>query len=162
MILNYVYGYDDVVAQFAAQLIPACRGRGFGNCKTIGVVEGDMLIAALVYHNYDPDAETIEISSAALPGHYWMTRETIKRMYQYPFLGCRCQMVFSRVEADNAPLIFMFDRFGYEFVRVPRGMGRRKDGMLCLLTREAWEANKFNQRWQHHLGVEPQYEEAAE
>ena len=101
MILNYAYGYDEVVAKFVADLIPAVRGRGFGNCTTIGIVEGGMLIAGLVYHEFNPDAGTIEISGAALPGHYWMTRETLKRMYQYPFLGCRCQMVMQRVPAED-------------------------------------------------------------
>lgn len=159
--LDYVYDHDEIVADFVAALIPACRGRGFGRCKTIGVVEGGLLIAGLVYHNYDPDAGTIEISGAALPGHYWMTRETLKRMYQYPFLGCRCQMVINRVPADDERQLRQLAAYNYMFIRVPRALGRDKDGVLCLLTREDWEANKFNQRWKHHLGVEPAIEEAA-
>ena len=66
--LDYVYNYDELVARFVAMLIPHCR-RGFGRCKTIGVIDdAGQLIAGLVYHNYDPEAGIIEISGAALPG----------------------------------------------------------------------------------------------
>lgn len=160
MILNYAYGYDETVAKFVAGLIPAVRGRGFGNCTTIGIVEGNMLIAGLVYHEFNPDAGTIEISGAAVPGHYWLTRETLKRMYQYPFLGCRCQMVVQRVPAEDERQLRMMAVFGYSFIRIPRALGRDRDGVLCLLTYEDWCGNKFNKRFRHHIGVEPQQEAA--
>ena len=160
MILNYAYGYDEAVAKFTADLIPSVRDRGFGKCATIGVVEGGMLIAGLVYHNWDPAAGTIEISGAALPGHYWLTRETLKVMYQYPFFGCQCQMVINRVPAEDERQLRQLAAFNYSFIRVPRGLGRNKDLVLCLLTREAWEGNRFNKRLQHHIGVEPKQEAA--
>lgn len=160
MILQYAYGYDDTVAKFVADLIPTVRDLGFGKCATIGIVEGNMLIAGLVYHNWDPRAATIEISGAAIPGHYWMTRETIKRMYQYPFLGCRCQMVINRVPAEDERQLAMLARYGYSFIRIPRGLGRGKDLVLCLLTIEDWANNNFNKRLHHHIDVAADQEAA--
>lgn len=148
--LEYAYGHDAVVADFVARLIPSCRARGFGNAKAIGIVEGEALIAGLVYHNYDPDAGIIEISGAALPNRNWLTRETLRRMYQYPFLEIGCQMVINRVPADDERQLWMLSRYGYMFVPVPRMLGRDKDGVLCLLTCEDWAANKFNKRFKHH------------
>jgi hypothetical protein len=85
--LDYVYGHDEVVAQFVAQLIPECRERGFPpSSKAIGVINDGRLIAGLVYHNWNKTAEVIEMSGAAIPGKYWLTRETLKRIYRYPFL----------------------------------------------------------------------------
>lgn len=159
--MDYVYGYNELVAKFVADLIPSVRTHGFGNCRTIGIVDGGMLVAGLVYHNWDPGAGVIEISGAALPGEPWMTRETLKRMYQYPFLGCHCQMVINRVPAEDERQLRMLAVFGYSLIRVPRGLGRDKDLVLATLTREDWEANKFNKRLQHHLGVELPLEEAA-
>jgi hypothetical protein len=78
--VKYLYGHDGAVCDFVASLIPSCRERGFGNAKAIGVLNNDgFLIAGIVYHNYDPDAEIIEISGAALPGVNWLTRETLRR-----------------------------------------------------------------------------------
>jgi hypothetical protein len=158
--LNYVYGHDEVVARFVAQFIPRCRERGFGNCKAIGVLDGEQLIAGLVYHNWEPEAGIIEMSGAALPGKQWLTRGTIARMYQYPFHVAHCQMLVQRNAATDERLLRQLAVYGYTFIRVPRMLGRDQDGVLCLLTYEDWASNRFNQRFKHHL-VDAQLEEAA-
>jgi hypothetical protein len=128
--LNYVYGYDQIVSRFVAALIPHCR-RGFGpHAKAIGVLDGDgKLIAGIVYHNWDPDAGIIEISGAAVPRKQWLTRETIKRMYSYPFHVCDCQMVVQRTPADDGRLLGMLAAYGYELTPLPRMFGRDRDGV---------------------------------
>ena len=158
--LGYVYGHDQVVAQFVAQLIPHCR-RGFGpNIVAIGVVEGDALIAGIIFHNWDPEAGIIEISGAALPGKHWLSRETLRRMFQYPFHTCGCQMVVQRTPADDERLLGVLAKYNYTFIPFPRLFGRERDGVICHLTREAWEENKFNRRWKHHLEPPPLHEAA--
>ena len=160
--LDYVYGHDQEVAQAVASLIPHCR-RGFGpNVMSIGIIEDGALIAGLVYHNWDPEAGIIEISGAALPGKRWLTRETIKHMYRYPFQVCGCQMVVQRTPADDERLLYMLLRYDYDLIPIPRMFGRDRDGVVCCLTREAWEANRFNKRLRHHLpdAVSPIYEAA--
>jgi hypothetical protein len=158
--LDYVYGHDELVANFVATLIPHCR-RGFGpHAKAIGVIDGaGRLIAGIVWHNWDPEAGIIELSGAALPHTPWLTRETLKRMYTYPFHVCGCQMVVQRTPADDTRLLGILAAYNYSFVAVPRLFGRERDGVICSLTREAWQENKFNRRLKHHL--EPALEEAA-
>jgi hypothetical protein len=156
--LDYVYGHDELVSHFVATLIPHCR-RGFGpNAKAIGIIEDSRLIAGLVYYNYDPEAEIIEIAGAALPKKNWLTRGTMARMYQYPFIQCGCQMVVQRTPADDTRLLGMLASFDYTFVTVPRLFGRERDGVVCSLTYEDWVNNRFNQRLKHHL---EEIEEAA-
>lgn len=158
--LQFVYGHDQIIAQFVASLIPHCRA-GFGpNVMAIGVVEGQDLIAGIVYHNFDPGAGIIEMSGAALPGRSWLTRETLKRMYRYPFHVCGCQMTVMRVPADDVRLLRILAAYNYMLIRTPRMFGRDRDGVLCLLTVEDWEANKFNRRLKHHL-IDGLIEEAA-
>ena len=158
--LGYVYGHDQVVAQFAATLIPHCR-RGFGACKAIGVVEDGILIAGFVYHNWDPEAEIIEISGAALPGRRWCTPMTLAHIYRYPFLQLNCQMIVQRVPADNIGLLSQLNRLNYAFIRFPRLFGSDRDGVLGLLTIEAWAANRICQRYRHHVLDNPKCMEAA-
>jgi RimJ/RimL family protein N-acetyltransferase len=156
--LDYVYGHDQIVAEFTASLIPHCR-RGFGpNIVAMGVIEDDRLIAGFVYHNYDPEAAIMEISGAALPGKYWLTRETLARIYQYPFLRCDCQMIVQRVPADNERLLYQLSRLNYAFVTIERLFGRDRDGVVGTLTRERWEQSKFTKRLNYR---EPSLEEAA-
>jgi RimJ/RimL family protein N-acetyltransferase len=150
-VIDYIYGHDDVVAQFVSQLIPEVQGRGFGASRAIGVVNDEgQLIAGIVYHNYDPPAGVMEMSGACLPGANWLTRETLKRIYQYPFLHCGCQMVLMRVAAENERLLRLLAAKNFSFIRIPRLRGHDKDAIVCLLTREAWEGNKFCKRFGHH------------
>ena len=60
-------------------------------------------------------------------------------------------MVVQRTPADNEALLYVLSRFGYDFVPFTRMFGRDRDGVICRLTREAWESNKFCQRLKHHL-----------
>jgi len=158
--MDYVYGYDEIVSDFVAQMIPACQQRGFKNCKTIGIISDVSLVAGLVYHNYNPDAGVIEISSAAIPGSRWMTRETVKRMYQYPFLQLGCQMVYMHTSERNDRVLRILSALGHTFVRVPRMLGRDEDSVICTLTREAWQQNKMCRRFKHHLEQMPLSEAA--
>lgn len=153
--LDYVYGHDELVAQFVAQLIPEMEGAGFSPAsKAIGVIDQDgKLIAGLVYHNWNKRAGVIEMSGAALPGKYWLTRETLKRIYQYPFLQIGCQMVLMRCADDN-PVLRTLSALGYKFAHIERLLGRRKSAYVCTLTFEDWALNKINQRYRHHI-VEP-------
>jgi hypothetical protein len=151
MSLEYVYGQNGIVSAFVARLIPHCA-RGFGfNIQTIGVVDGGDLIAGIVYQNWEPEAGVIEITAAALPGEPWLSRETLRHMFQYPFLICGCQMVVQRIPADDERQEWMMSRFGYMLIKVPRMYGRNRDGVLALLTYEDWASNKFNRRFGHHL-----------
>jgi len=160
--LDYVYGQDEIVAPFVAQLIPHCR-RGFGpNVKTIGVIDSEgWLIAGFVFHNFEPETHIIEISGAALPNKKWCTQRTLAHIYQYPFLQLGCQMIVQRVQASNERLLRQLAALNYAFVRVPRLFGRNEDCVICLLTEEDWAANKICQRFKHHLVVEDRVERAA-
>ena len=145
--IDYVYGQDEIVAHAVAQMIPECRERGFGRCKAIGVVNAEgRLIAGVVYHNWHPGAGVIEISVAALPGERWLTRETLRRIYEYPFEQIGAQMVMHMAAADDERVLRQLASTGYMFVTVPRLLGRDRDGVLCLFTREAWEQCKFIRR----------------
>jgi len=144
--LQYLYGHDDAVAQFVAQLIPHNHGRDFGRVKTIGVLDEDgLLIAGIVYGNWQPEAGVIEIAAASISPR-WLTRRTIELMYGYAFDQCGCQLVVQRTPADNERLLRQLAVGGYRFVLVPRLLGRDRDCVICTLTEEAYRASKFIRR----------------
>jgi len=142
--LDYVFGHDEVVAAFVAQLIPECRERGFGKCRAIGVVDETGLLGGLVYRNWCPEVGTIEISGAALPGTNWLSRRTIQIMYDYPFYQCGCQMVIKTTMADNEIVLRIMAAVGFSLHHIKRLGGRDRDGVVGTLTVEDWEASKYN------------------
>jgi RimJ/RimL family protein N-acetyltransferase len=148
MRLAYVYGHDRIVCDFVAQLIPWFSGRPFDPAaRAMGVIdEAGRLVAGIVWHNWEPEAQTIEIGGSALPGQYWVTFETLARMFGYPFDQLGCQMVVMRMPAGDARKRRMLAAFGFVQLEVPRMYGRDRDGVIATLTVEAWMANKFNRR----------------
>lgn len=149
--LEYVYGHNELIADFVSKLIPELYGRSLARASTaFGIVKNGDLIAGMVYHNWMPECGTIEMSGAAIDPH-WLTAETLRRMYQYPYLQLDCQLTYMRVAADNERLLRQLAAFNYTFIRMPRMLGRDRDAVLCQLTREAWEENKFCRRYHHHL-----------
>ena len=163
MTLRYVYEHPMEVCGFVAAMIPHAGGHSYGqDARAIGVIdEVGLLIAGLVYTTYDDISQTIEMHGAALPGKQWLTRETIRRMYSYPFLQCGCQMLFQKTPADNTRLLRQLAVYDYTFLKVPRMFGRDRDGVLCTLTVEDWMANRFNKRLRHHEVLDAPHEEAA-
>jgi hypothetical protein len=144
-VIEFLYGQDAAVAQFVASLVPHCH-RGFGKAKTIGIVRAGELVAGLVYHNYDPEAEIMEISGAATDPR-WLARVTIRRMFEYPFVECGCQMVVMRVPTANERLLRQLAAYQFSFTLLPRLFGRDADGVICTLTDDVWLENRFSRRF---------------
>jgi hypothetical protein len=160
MPLKFVFGQDELVASFVAAMIPHMRGRGFGKCRAIGVVDADNeLIAGWVYHHLAPEAGIVEISCAALPGRLWVTPETLRVMYDYPFMECGCQMIIHKVLRTNQRLLRQFAALNCDLRTFPRLFGRHEDGVICSLTDDAWRAGKIFQRI--HRADERKQQEAA-
>jgi RimJ/RimL family protein N-acetyltransferase len=146
MPLKYLYGQDELVANFVAAMIPHARVFGFGKSKAIGVCENNELISGIVFHNLAPEAGLMELSAAALPGRQWCTRETLRQMYNYCFIQCGCQQVVNKVLASDERHLRELAALGYRLIAIPRLFGRDKDGVIALLTDDDWREGKIFRR----------------
>jgi RimJ/RimL family protein N-acetyltransferase len=146
MTLKYLYGQDELVADFVAKMIPHVRAFGFGKSKAIGVCEDNELIAGIVFHGLSKEAGLMELSAAALPGKQWCTRETLRQMYNYCFIQCGCQQVVNKVLASDERHLRELAALGYRLIAVPRLFGRDKDGVIALLTDDDWREGKIFRR----------------
>lgn len=135
---------NQAIADFVAGHIDGCE-RGFADFTTMGVTEGDMLIAGVVYHNYVPEAGVIELSSASISKR-WLTRPVLKAMFGYPLDEIGCQMVVLRVSERNTGMIAIARRFGFDNYRIPRLRGREEAEIIFTLTDNDWRAHPVNQR----------------
>lgn len=143
--MRCVFEPQEPIRRFIEYHIPRCRERGLPDGgAAIGVVNDDEeLIGGIYYHDFDPDAGTIEISSAATDRR-WLTRSTLKVLFTYPFEGLGCQMVAARHSAKDKALARMFRAYGFKQVTIPRLFGRDEDGILSTLTDDAWRSNGFH------------------
>jgi hypothetical protein len=144
--IDFVYGHDEEVAQFViavegTQVAPT----ELGHCKTIGVIKDGSLIAGLVYFNYDSRSQVIELGMASTDPR-WLNRVTYRRMFEYPFIECGCQMVIGRVRADAERTLTFAARMNFNLMYVPRMYGRDEDGVLCTLTDDQWLDSRVAKR----------------
>jgi hypothetical protein len=160
--MQFVDGHEDVIADFISAFNTSDdrRAINLGNCSTIGVLnDAGLLVAGIVYHNYDPDAGVIEVTLGATDRR-WVTRATLRRGFEFPFIKCNCQMIYTRVRADNEYLLSMLARLGFNFTLIPRMYGRGEDGVVATLTDDQWLDSAITKRIYRAM-KQRQLEEAA-
>ena len=145
--MRLVYGPQEPLKAFIERNIPRCATRGLPQSgKAIGVINrANQLVGGFYYHDYDPDAGTIEISGASVEKR-WLTKEILKGLFSYPFDGLGCQLVAMRHSAKDKALARMLRAYGFSQVTIPRLFGRDDDAIVSTLTVEDWRANRFNRQ----------------
>jgi len=160
--LEFVYGHDEEISRFIATFAHGqLASDNFGRCKTIGIIDEEgKLVAGMVYFNYDPRAATIEFGSASTTPR-WFNRATYRRIFEYPFMECGCQMLYAKIRADNEYLLSQFARMNFNLTIVPRMYGRSDDGVLCTLTDDQWLDCNIAKRIYRDVNRRKEMEEAA-
>lgn len=130
----------DAIVGFVARQVKGAE-RGFGNCVTMGVIDGETLIAGMVFHNYSPECQTIELSGAAISKR-WLTRRVFNEMFSYAFDQAGCQMLVARHSEHNVPLRRMWNAIGANEYLIPRLRGRDEAEAIATYTAEAWREGK--------------------
>ena len=112
---------------------------------SMGVIDNGILIAVMVYHNYDPKAGVIEYSGAATDSK-WLSSKVLYEMFSYPFEQLGCQMVVTRNSEKHTKLHRQLTAYGHEEHRVERLYGPDEAAIIWTLTKEDWLNNKFMKR----------------
>lgn len=124
------------IGEFVSRMVPGCE-RGFGKFASMGVVRGGELIAGVIYHNWSPETGAIEISAAASDPR-WLTKETLRALFAYPFDGIGCQIVVARIAESNSRARRMWRAVGSIEYIIPRLRGRNEAEAIMVLTDDAW------------------------
>jgi len=98
--VNLIYGHDADVANWVAAHIPDVGDRGFGGPVAAIGVGNDRLIAGMVYHDYQEQFGTIQLSMAAV-SPMWARRSIIFGLLAYPFYQLNCFKVWTATAFDN-------------------------------------------------------------
>lgn len=86
--LPLLHGPDvtQALATWAAMRIPHVRGSGFGPCWAVGITQGEQVGAVVVFHDWQDEAGTVQLSCAA---ESWRgaSRALLYEILAVPFLG---------------------------------------------------------------------------
>ena len=131
-----LHGHDEQVAAWVAERIPHVRGGSFGPCAAIGVgnAQTGKLYAGIVFHQYDADAQNVQLSMAA-ESPMWATRDTIKRLLAFPFNEWRVFMVWTMTPLENERALKVNEHIGFKRKSiVPHAYGPKKHAQICQMT----------------------------
>lgn len=134
------WGEDDLVAEWTALHIDGCE-RGFGNCRAMGVADKTGTICAgVVFHNWWPEHEVIEMSAAATNPRWW-TRRVANEIMRYGFGVARLMLV--RTAESNAPARRLCNALGGNEYLIPDLWKPGEAMAVITLTPEQWQKSRL-------------------
>lgn len=134
----------DALCRFVSERIWGER-RAFGAGTSMGVANGESIVAAVIFTNYDTSAGVVEMNAAADSAR-WLTRPVLAEMFGYAFDQLGCQAVVLRVHPGNTRLHRILPAYGFERHDVPRLRGRDTPEAFYILGDDVWRANGFHRR----------------
>jgi hypothetical protein len=108
------------------------HARGFGECQAIGF--GSPLVAACVFHNWNPEAESVEISMVSTGP--WATMERLAVLAAYGSAIAR--IAIFRTSERNTRARRLMRRFGASEYIIPDLRGPGEAEAFYTITREQW------------------------
>jgi hypothetical protein len=79
----------------------------------IGLDRNGVIIAGVMYDRYTGPNVVAHI--AGVPGSRWMTRNFLRAIFQYPFLGLEVKRLTAEVEVANAAAMRLNKHFGFQY-----------------------------------------------
>lgn len=132
-LISLDYGHSDDVAAWVADNIPHVSGGDFGPCAAIGIVNGDHIVAGVVYHDYQEKFGTIQLSMAAI-SPIWARKAIIADLLAYPFFQLDCYRVFTATPIDNTMATRVNEHIGFKREAVINSMfGKGRHGVIMRL-----------------------------
>lgn len=137
-----LYGHSEAVSGFVAALLGFSEG--FDPCQAIGFLDpSGTLEAGIVYHNWQPENQVIEISAASTH-RKWLTRDRLKEIYGYPFDGLGCRIVVARIGEHNTRARRIWRSLGAREYAIPELRSPTEAEIIFTLTAETWRASKLS------------------
>lgn len=135
-------GLNAAIGDFVSTEIWGEPGRIEDYCS-LGILDGDRLVAGVLYHNHYPDAGVIEMTAASVSKR-WLTRPVLKAIFALPFDRFQCQLCVLRVSEHNRSMLRIAKAYGFHEYVIPRLRGRDEAEHILTLTDDDWRRSRFH------------------
>lgn len=117
---------SDTLVRWAAARIPELHGQPFpDNATAMGVEseKGDVM-GVVCFHSWEPWNGTIEVSAVSEDARWLMARKAWAAMFDYAFLTCDAQKIWSRTPRRNERALRFLRALGFTYEAIlPRQFG---------------------------------------
>lgn len=136
---HLIFGFDHEIAQWVAERIPHMHGGNFGPCAAIGISSDGKLLGGLVYHDYQPELGTIQLSMAA-DNPMWARRKNIAGLLHYPFEQLGVYKVWTATPHDNEAALKVNLHIGFKReATLAHQFGRKRHAVICRMLRPDYD-----------------------
>lgn len=116
---------------------------GFGNSKGLGYAnETEGIVAGVVYHNWNPASQVIEISAYSSRRN-WLNKSRLRAVFSYPFDQLNCRMCIARISEKNTRTLRIWRVLGADFHTIPDLRADGEAEVVAVLRRAKWKNSKF-------------------
>lgn len=147
---NVLFGFDDEVAQWVAQRIPLFTPSS--DATALGVVANGELVAGVVFERWN--GVHVE-ASIAVDHEGWATRNTLFRIFNYPFNQLGCEAISVLTPSSNPVALNLSTKLGFEPEAIIRYAAHDGSSMVVL------KMFKHNCRWIGNHGKRKQRTDSA-
>lgn len=151
--MKLLYGHSEEVALWVGMRIPYVAKRlardplqaPFGASVATGVItEAGEMIGGVVYHSYDPDCPSIEMSFACSTPR-WLTRALICELLRYPMQDLSCRRITAVTPRRATSARQFLEKFGFRREGVATEAFGDDDAIISRLLKREWLATKWAQ-----------------
>lgn len=150
--MKLLYGHSAEVAAWVGWRIELTRKRlernpqmpPFGAAQAIGVLDrNNQLVAGVVYHNWDPDCQSVELSFAADTSK-WLTRNLICELLAYPYETLGVNRINACTPKTYREARRFIEKFGFRREGCATdGFGPGRDAIISRLLKREWLQTKW-------------------
>jgi RimJ/RimL family protein N-acetyltransferase len=135
--VHLVAGHTDKVAAWTVSHIPHVSD--FGPCEAIAVMNGEYIIAGVVYHDYQPTCASIQLSMAA-ESPMWARREIIAQLLDYPFNQLSVNRVWTATPIENTMALRVNRKIGFTQEAVlAHGFGKGRHSVIMRMLKPDYD-----------------------
>lgn len=132
--------WQDSIKAWVAERLPEVGDAGFFEpCRGYAVVgDGDEILAGLVYHDYYPNYQTVQVSLAAATPR-WASKRIVGRLLSIPFELYGCRKIWASTLHSNSHALRFIVGVGFEKEAVLTDFyGEGKHAVVTSFGRDAW------------------------
>lgn len=115
----------------------------FGPCLTLGVLLDSVLSGVVVFHDWQRERGTVEITGVAISAK-WLSRRVVNEIAQVCYGRLNVNQVVARCDARNVHTTRIFNALGFKPVRLPNMRGRGLDEIFFYQTKDDWLNERFS------------------
>jgi RimJ/RimL family protein N-acetyltransferase len=130
-------GHTGKVATWVAAQIPHVDD--FGPCEGIAVMRDEYMVAGVIFHDYQPSCESIQLSMAAV-SPIWARRKIIAGLLMYPFNQLGVYRVWTGTPISNTMALRVNEHIGFRREGVLNSMfGKGRHGVIMRLLKPDYD-----------------------